>query len=220
MMNIQNFDYLSVRYQHEDRHPYQSIMNLSAYLDAKSNKIETNSQQILHYAEHNKRNVFILHRGSIALYRSRDSMVLNSETAPFIFGFSNQISDPDYLFMRTQEPSTISYLPLSEANKIIEKNDLWKDLSILLVYTAARVYEHCSSITQLTSYEIIKNQLFELMKETEEIRSNTTAAGYIKSRTFLSRSGIMRILSELKTGGYIQIERGILTKIIHLPKKY
>ncbi|MEL4012843.1 helix-turn-helix domain-containing protein [Dryocola clanedunensis] len=220
MIKKQNLDLFSATYKNEDRRPHQSILNLIDYFDANSNKIETNSQQIIHYIENEERNVFILHKGSVGLYRSRDSMVLNSESSPFIFGFSNQISDPDYLFMRTQEPSTISYLPLSEANKIVEKNDLWKDLAFLLVYTAARVYEHCSSISQPTSYEIIKYQLLELMKESDEIRNNTTAAGYIKSRTFLSRSGIMRILSELKVGGYIQIERGVLTKIIHLPKKY
>ncbi|HDR2347354.1 helix-turn-helix domain-containing protein, partial [Enterobacter kobei] len=52
------------------------------------------------------------------------------------------------------------------------------------------------------------------------IRLNTTAAAYIKSRTYLSRSGIMRILSELRTGKYITMERGVLLDIHHLPRKY
>ena len=56
------------------------------------------------------------------------------------------------------------------------------------------------------------------MQEPDAIRLNTTAAAYIKSRTYLSRSGIMRILSELRTGKYITMERGVLLDIHHLPR--
>jgi hypothetical protein len=35
----------------------------------------------------------------------------------------------------------------------------------------------------------------------------------------LSRSGIMRVLSKLKSDGYIHLSRGILTDIIDLPEK-
>ena len=44
-------------------------------------------------------------------------------------------------------------------------------------------------------------------------------AAYIKSRTYLSRSGVMRILAELRTGNYITMERGVLIDIHHLPRK-
>ena len=58
------------------------------------------------------------------------------------------------------------------------------------------------------------------MQEPEAIRKNTTAAAYIKSRTYLSRSGVIRILAELRTGKYITMERGVLIDIHHLPRKY
>jgi hypothetical protein len=82
--------------------------------------------------------------------------------------------------------------------------------SNLLIYTASRVYEHCAQISQMSAYDIIRFQLVELMQEPEAIRLNMTAAAYIKSRTYLSRSGIMRILAELRTGKYITMERGVL----------
>ena len=65
-----------------------------------------------------------------------------------------------------------------------------------------------------------RKRLVELMQEPEAIRQNITAAAYIKSRTYLSRSGIMRILAELRTGKYITMERGVLVEIHHLPRKY
>lgn len=111
-------------------------------------------------------------------------------------------------------------LALASFNQIIANDNLWEHFARLLMYSASRVYEHCAMISQLSAYDIICTQLVELMQEPESIREHTTAANYIKSRTWLSRSGIMRILSELRTGGYITMQRGVLQEINHLPLKY
>jgi hypothetical protein len=95
-------------------------------------------------------------------------------------------------------------------NHVVAQQNLWEHFSKLLIYTASRVYEHCAQISQMSAYDIIRFQLVELMQEPDAIRQNITAAAYIKSRTYLSRSGIMRILAELRTGKYITMERGVL----------
>ncbi|MGK4720453.1 helix-turn-helix domain-containing protein, partial [Salmonella enterica] len=43
---------------------------------------------------------------------------------------------------------------------------------------------------------------------------------FIKRRTGISRSRTMKILSELKKGGYIQIDNGRLTALGKLPVAY
>ncbi|HEO9918192.1 TPA: helix-turn-helix domain-containing protein, partial [Enterobacter asburiae] len=43
---------------------------------------------------------------------------------------------------------------------------------------------------------------------------------YILEKTRLSRSRVMKILGDLRIGGYIEINRGILKKINKLPEKY
>ncbi|MEH9277909.1 helix-turn-helix domain-containing protein, partial [Klebsiella quasipneumoniae] len=68
------------------------------------------------------------------------------------------------------------------------------------------------------SYRVVRTKSYLFNKAA--IRQQITAAAYIKSRTYLSRSGIMRILAELRTGNYITMERGILLDINHLPRKY
>jgi CRP-like cAMP-binding protein len=47
-----------------------------------------------------------------------------------------------------------------------------------------------------------------------------TAERYIREKTQLSRSGVMRILADLKTGGFIEMEEGRLIKINKLPARY
>jgi len=58
------------------------------------------------------------------------------------------------------------------------------------------------------------------MYETEEVRNNITVVSYVMNRTFLSRSTIMKILAQLKTGGYIAMEKGILKTINRIPSRY
>jgi DNA-binding IscR family transcriptional regulator len=45
-------------------------------------------------------------------------------------------------------------------------------------------------------------------------------ADYIQERTQLARSTIMAILGELRRGDYVEIKRGKLMGIKHLPKEY
>lgn len=75
------------------------------------------------------------------------------------------------------------------------------------------------TISQLSAYEIIRTHLLELIDEPNAIKNNITAVNYIMDHSFLSRSGIMRVLSKLKSDGYIHLSRGILTDIIDLPEK-
>lgn len=147
-------------------------------------------------------------------------MILNSERAKFILGISNQFSQSENLYIRVTENGLISQLPLERFNLLIERNELWESMCKLLIYTSSRVYEHCTLISQMSSYEIIRFQLQELMYEPDLIREKITAANYIKERTYLSRSGIMRILAVLREAGYIEIYRGVLVAINQLPLKY
>ncbi|HKN04825.1 MAG TPA: helix-turn-helix domain-containing protein [Buttiauxella sp.] len=203
-----------------NKKPIAEIEQLITSLNIESNKFETKPRQIINYMDSNERKCYLLHKGSVSLYRSIDGMVLNTESAPYVFGMSTQLTDPDYIYIKTHDESEVSWMPLAVANEIIAQENLWQSLSALLIYTVTRVYDHCTKISSLSSYDLIRYQLYELMSETQEIRSSVSIANYIQSRTFLSRSSIMKILAQLKTGGYITTERGCLIGINNIPLKY
>ncbi|MFQ3392525.1 helix-turn-helix domain-containing protein [Enterobacter mori] len=183
-------------------------------------RFHANKGEILRYYVGSKRTCYLLHQGSVTLNRRGDGMVLNSEQATFVMGVSNQFSKTENLYLRVNENAEMSRLPLERFNLLIESFGLWESVCKLMIYTASRVYEHCTLISQMSSYEIIRFQLQELMNESERIRKSMTAANYIKSRTYLSRSGIMRILAELRDAGCIDLKRGVLLAIKNLPLKY
>lgn len=200
--------------------PFQHILKLIDCFSTDDNIIETKNKHMINYTMAGQKMIVILHQGSIALYRKHDNMVLSSETGPFIFGMSQHLSMPDFLFLRCQEDCRLSMFPLNEALDRVAKNDLWESLAKMLIYSVSRVHDHCAKISILSAYEIIRNQLYELMNESTEFRQSTTVTHYIISRTFLSRSGTMRILAQLRAGNYITMEKGILIAVHHLPLKY
>lgn len=199
--------------------PFRHIEALIKHVLPAAERVVICRGDVVHYYKDDIRQCFLLLQGSVALHRRGDGIVLNSESAPFILGVSSQFSS-EHLYVRALETSEIARVPLDCFNHIVAQLDLWEHFSKLLIYTASRVYEHCAQISQMSAYDIIRFQLVELMQEPDAIRQKITAAAYIKSRTYLSRSGIMRILAELRTGKYITMERGILLDINHLPRKY
>ncbi|RJT27976.1 helix-turn-helix domain-containing protein [Buttiauxella izardii] len=211
---------VSDRYISSDDKPSAHIDILIDAFKPHAKIFETKARQTINYIEDGESRIVLLLRGSICLYRKSDNIVLNSESSRYIFGISQQLTTPHSLFLRTQETSLVGTLPLNIALELIRTNKYWESLARLLIYNVTRVHDHCAKISQLSSYDILRSQLFELMNESPEIRSNTTAANYIISRTFLSRSCAMRILSALKAGNYITMEKGILIDVHHLPLKY
>ena len=199
--------------------PFRHIEALIKHVLPAAERVVIGRGDVVPYYKDDIRQCFLLLQGSVALHRRGDGIVLNSESAPFILGVSSQFSS-EHLYVRALETSEIARVPLDCFNHIVAQLDLWEHFSKLLIYTASRVYEHCAQISQMSAYDIIRFQLVELMQEPDAIRQKITAAAYIKSRTYLSRSGIMRILAELPTGKYITMERGILLDINHLPRKY
>ena len=199
--------------------PFDHIENLISHVLPFAERTVVSKGDILHYFHQDARQCFLLLRGSVALHRQGDGIVLNSESAPFVLGVSSQLTG-EQLYVRALETSELASVSLECFNQIVANADLWKHFARLLVYTISRIYEHCAQISQMSAYDIIRFQLVELIQEPDAIRKTITAAAYIKSRTYLSRSGIMRILAELRTGGYITMQRGILLEINHLPRKY
>ncbi|ECX8488450.1 helix-turn-helix domain-containing protein [Salmonella enterica] len=197
--------------------PHEHIEEIIQKITPFAEQFIASRGDVLQYNIARKHQCYLLHSGSITLNRRGDGMVLNKENAPFILGVSNQYTTTSTLYVKVMENSLLSRLSVERFNLLTESYNLWQNLCFLLIYNAARVYEHSTIISQMSSYDVIRFQLNELISEPDEIRLNTTASTYILGRTYLSRSWVMRILSALKNEGHITLHRGILVKITALP---
>ncbi|EPF0314266.1 helix-turn-helix domain-containing protein [Enterobacter chuandaensis] len=163
---------------------------------------------------------YLILEGTVAIYRRSDDMMLSTARSPALFGLANltDIYFNDYL--KTVTPCLIGTLTTERVNEIIKEKALWGLLSKQLMFVYNRLYNNVMPQGAPTAYEMIRQQLIKLMDEDESYRESVTAERYIREKTQLSRSGVMRILADLKTGGFIEIEDGRLIKINKLPARY
>lgn len=163
---------------------------------------------------------YLILEGSVAIFRRNNNMLLSTANSPGVFGLANMtdIFFDDYF--KTIKPCKIGILTTAKAAEVIEEKLLWGVVSRHLAYLYSRLYNHILPPGAPTAYESICHQLLALMNEEESFRARVTAERYIRDKTQLSRSGVMRILADLKAGGYVEMEEGKLIKIHRLPAKY
>lgn len=199
--------------------PLQQITALIRAFDKQTTGVLSGEKR-LSFQQASQKQCYILLKGHVFLNRLDDDMTLNTESAPFIFGFSLINNAATQLTLRTSRDAVLLRLPMDKAMAIVEEQQLWQPLTHVMMYIVARIYTHCSRVAQSDSYETVRFLLIELMDEPIELRNSTAVVKYIQERTLISRSGIMHILSVLKKGGYIEINEGILHNINRLPERY
>lgn len=172
------------------------------------------------YSVEGKAMCYLILEGSVAIHRSGNDTLLYTGHAPALFGIGN-VADVFFdEYCKTLTSGKIGVIDVAIAREVIERDNLWRLLCQHLLFSANRLYTHVLNRTAPTAYEVIRIQLMELLNEELSIRHNITAERYIRDKTQLSRSGVMRILADLKTGGFIEMEDGKLVRINKLPAKY
>ena len=85
------------------------------------------------------------------------------------------------------------------------------------MFVYSRLYNNVMPQGAPTAYEMIRQQLIKLMEEDESYRSSVTAERYIREKTHLSRSGVMRILADLKPADLSKWKKAGLLKSTSSP---
>lgn len=174
----------------------------------------------LHLINKGEKLSYVVMDGVITISRINDGLMLAALGSPVIFGVGHFMQFKNIVIIETYTSCKVGVLTSDEFEELITKHDLWKLLSLHLISTINLLFSISTFISHPSAYEKIRTQLLLLNDEPDEIKNSFTVANYIRRKTLLSRSGIMRILSELRQGGYIEMENGFLMKINKLPIKY
>jgi len=163
---------------------------------------------------------YLLRSGLMKVCRNADGFVISSLATPNIMGITNRVPHNSGLFIETLSDAEIAILTTDRAHEIIAQNNAWELLVGHITTVTTNLFKKNVIMTAPTSYDILKFQLMSLMNEPVDIRETISAAKYILERTRLSRSTVMKMLSQLKVGGYIEMEEGMLKAVHRLPEKY
>ncbi|UJD92230.1 cAMP-binding protein (plasmid) [Rahnella aquatilis] len=163
---------------------------------------------------------YFIRKGWFKIFHNDEPVLIGTLSVPGIIGIGGALPPDARMFIQAQDESEIAVSTVPEMHDLIERMDLWEPMTKHFLRMTNKLYVKSTLLTAPTSYEILRHQLMELMNEPPEIRENIPAAHYIQLKTHLSRSTIMKVLSQLKLGGYVRLDNGILKEVIRLPLKY
>ncbi|SAC78742.1 cAMP-binding proteins-catabolite gene activator and regulatory subunit of cAMP-dependent protein kinases [Enterobacter cloacae] len=154
------------------------------------------------------------------IHRGNDDLAMATVQGPAVIGLSNLHQTQMRGYIKTFNNCDIVTLKTDFVNETIKNHNLWEPLAYHLMGLAGKLFHSYEDLTGPSAYDIVSAQLYALSNEESSFRLNVTAESYIRDKTHLSRSGVMRILSALKEGGYIEMQRGVLLNIVKLPDRF
>jgi hypothetical protein len=165
--------------------------------------------------------VCVLHEGIVGIFRESDHLLVTHVYAPFVLGFAlTENHHHPHIYLKARNTVRYEMIPRQRALVIFDEKQLWKSVAWVQGFMATELFRQPASYVGQSSYQLIRQMLLAFMQEEELLRNNMTALEYLQERTLLSRSGIQRILSELKKGGYISLESGKLLDVHRLPERF
>lgn len=168
-------------------------------------------------AEDGRQQIILLLEGDIKCFRTSDNLLYGIANAPTMLGLmTSEYSSASFIFKGNKE-SKISVLPRDRAIDLIAEHGLVREvIACTTRFTDYRNY-HSDLMINRTAYDIICGLLLEIERLPQEVRSKSSVVNFILERSNLARSGVMKILADLRTGDYIDIQNG---KLITINKRF
>lgn len=165
--------------------------------------------------------VYLLTKGRVDIWREVDNRLVETAFAPSILGLQGSVYRSQHYHLKFPAGAEVSTIPLQAAMEVIELQSLWRDVFYYQGYLNDRQLHHESLLINSSTYEIVCLFLKDLSHYSDSERAKLSVADYILQRSNLARSGVMKVLADLRFGGYIDIQHGKLIKILNnFPRNY
>lgn len=179
------------------------------------------------YLQANEENYIVLLESGIVSYCRNDNRLhICSAFSPSIvgmvdsYGATYNVPTRPAHFLLAETACTGRFVRLPDFIKIVNECDLWHDVARCLAYRLMVMSARDRELVGVDSYLKVRALLIEIWAYPQVYRENIIVLNFIQQRTGISRSRTMKILSELKKGGYITIDNGRLTALGKLPVAY
>lgn len=201
--------------------PLRAIEAIYKNIEPYGNEFSIRNNEILSTTENDGESCFtFIAYGQFTVYRGTDGLLVHSGSSPSLIGVIEYFQPRNAYYALTDTPCSGIKINAGVACDLFTRNDLWRSVFEVQVYFTQILQMRDSQLVGVNSYLIIRNKLIELLQTPDEIRKKISVLIYIQMRTNLSKSVISKILSALRVGGYINMERGKLISIKHFPNKY
>ncbi|WP_330985362.1 MULTISPECIES: helix-turn-helix domain-containing protein [Enterobacterales] len=208
------YPFSSVALLHEKLIPYSSPFILPA------------DHTYLLSQNENESAIILMTDGIYSLCHAESDLYVATGFSPGVIGFIDgyglyynvERRPQHYIFAETE---CVGYLvPINIFLKCADQFNLWHDISRILAHRLMVMSAREGEIVGVNSYTTVRALLSELWIYPENYRTQISVEKFIQRRSGLSRAQIMRVLSDLRKGGYLKIVMGKLIDLGKLPHSY
>lgn len=201
--------------------PVDVLQEIRHEIEAIGEAFITNKGERIPFREDNDTSCFtFITSGHFSVYRKYDHLLMHSSSAPSLFGMVEFYQPRNAHYVLAETECSCIKVNAELACESFTKNGSWEKICQIQVYFIQVLQTRDFQLVGVNAYLIIKNKLLELLQEPEDFRIKQSVLLYIQLRSKLSKSLISKILSALRVGGYIDMKKGKLIAVNHLPKDY
>ncbi|MGY6233011.1 helix-turn-helix domain-containing protein (plasmid) [Enterobacter asburiae] len=164
--------------------------------------------------------VFFLEEGRASLRMKSNGHIVADFIAPAILGVEMLFSTSPDTTLHVDSTARLLQVPAADLAREINRMGMWQDVFRIMAEHAKQVRDNLAISAFGSSYEVIRHHLMALNSSTQESTKPESFHRYISERSRVSRSTLHKIIKSLQVGQYIDIKRGKLIELRHLPEKY
>ncbi len=177
--------------------------------------------QLFLLSRHSQQQCFFVKSGVVSLHRQPNDILFEVFEAPAIRGIIPTHPESRSVYhLKLMSESQVAIIDREALYELLTTLNLWKIFALHISSVASVAAEVIIKLSTPSVFNAVRYQLYELMAMSPAVRDVVLAEHYIREKTRLSRSAIMKILSELRRGGYIVISNGHLKDIKYIPEQY
>ncbi|MBV8044371.1 helix-turn-helix domain-containing protein [Pluralibacter sp.] len=168
----------------------------------------------------NSEYVYVVLNGEFEYRRIYDDLCLFTARNPFMFGITSIFNDVGHVYGLARSELIVRMIKKSEFIALLTQANAWSQMTKILTWYLLVANKRDDILVARSAYDVIREFLLEINDLIILGQHKINIYDYIQEYTNLARSTIVKILSELKRGEYIEVDKGHLIKINSLPVKY
>lgn len=173
-------------------------------------KISTADSQYIH----------IIVSGEVEFRRESDELCMFTVTGQCVFGLSAIFYQSAHMYGLVCANTVVRSIKKEAFAQLMTEKKLWPELTKVLSWYICLLSKRDDVLVARSAYSVVREFLYEINELIVHQQRDINIYDYIQEYTNLARSTIIKILSDLKKGQYIVVEKGRLLNLTTLPEKY
>lgn len=163
----------------------------------------------------------VIQKGAATLRRENPRLLYGLVQGPVILGLAAAASKIQNSYSLIAETLCQGYyLPAKDALQCIDRYQLWRESFYWMAWQTRLLELRDSQLIGANHYHQIRATILMMAGWEKAIRERIGVLNFIQQRTGISRSVIAEVLSALRKGGYIEMDKGKLVAVTRLPSDY